>query len=99
MWRAERTLGHKPSARETGDAVDPGDLECLLEGWRREDARQSACEHRLPAARRANHEDVVAASSGDLECALGICLTANVGEVEAWRHGGVNGSLRIGRLG
>ena len=46
-----------------------------------QDARQPPGEHRLARARRADHQQVVAAGRGYLERALGVLLPADVGQV------------------
>ena len=53
-------------------------------GWRqrRQDRRQSRCQHRLAGAGRADHQQVVSTGGGDFERALGALLTLDVGEIE-----------------
>ncbi len=91
MRRAEGALGGQRAAvPTTGDAVDPRDLERLLERGRRQDAREPARHHRLAGARRAHHQQVVPARRGDLERPLRVRLAADVGEVRsiapAWQR-------------
>ena len=83
MWCGARNgpLGGEPPVADAGRAVDLGDLERLLEARRRQDPRQPPRQHRLARARRADHQQVVAAGGGDLERALGVLLPAHVGQV------------------
>ena len=82
--RAEGTLGNEAGRgiEHSGDGVDLGGLERFFKSERRKDRRQTFGEHRLAGAGRADHENVVAAGGGDLECTLGGLLTANVFEVD-----------------
>jgi hypothetical protein len=56
-----------------------GERFCLVEG--RQDARQALREHRLPGPRGPQEEEMVGASSGDLECPLGVFLAGDFGEI------------------
>ena len=99
VGRAEGPLGCELAVSDAGRAVDLGDLERLLEARRRQDARQPPREHRLAGAGRADHQQVVAPRRGDLEGALGVLLTADVGKIRAVgpRLGRI-GNRRAGRL-
>src|SRR6185295_16152119 len=44
-------------------------------------AGQATREHRLAGSRWPDHEQAVRARGGDLECALGVMLTAHLGEI------------------
>src|SRR5215213_4634097 len=61
MRRPERPLAHEPAVVHADDALDPGDLERLVEVGRRQEPRQAPRQHRLARARRSEHQDVVAA--------------------------------------
>jgi hypothetical protein len=85
MGRAERTCREEPpiGGKETSNAPDGRGLERLLERERRKDAGDPAGKHRLSAAGRAQHQDVVAPAGCDLERPLGVGLTADLGEVQS----------------
>ena len=96
---AEGPLGGELPVSDAGRAVDLGDLERLLEARRRQDARQPPRQHRLAGAGRADHQQVVAARRGDLEGALGVLLTADVGQIRSVGPRLVRiGDRRAGRL-
>jgi hypothetical protein len=67
VGRPKRAFGREPAVTEAGDAVDAGDLEGLVEARGRQDPRQPPREHRLPGARRTDHQQVVSAGRGDLQ--------------------------------
>jgi hypothetical protein len=54
----------------------------LFERERWEDAREPSRQHRLARSRRADHQEVVTARRGDLECTAREGLAVEVGEVE-----------------
>ena len=58
-----------------------GGFERLVERERRADTRNAFGEHRFAAAGRADHEDVVATRDRDLDGALHVLLSLDVGEV------------------
>ena len=64
-----------------GSDVNRGRFERLVVRHRRQGCRASARQHRLAGARRADHQEVVAAGGGDLERALGVRLALHVGEI------------------
>ena len=70
-----------PLGKQTGDRVDPGDLERCLGVERRQDAGQSSREHRLADPRRPGEEEVVPARGGDLQHAPGSTLSTHVPEI------------------
>ena len=77
--RAERPASLELAAHQlAGEAVHHRDLEHLLGRQRRQDRGQPRGEHRLAGARRADHQEVVAAGGGDLEHALGALLAFDV---------------------
>ena len=78
-----------PGLEPAHGAVDPGRLQALGGRQRRQDRGQPLGQQRLAGARRADHQDVVAASSGDQESALGVVLSFDVDEV----------LVRVGMLG
>jgi hypothetical protein len=70
-------------ARVRSQRVQARDLQRGGVVERRQQAREAACEQRLPAARRADQQQMVCAGGHDLECALGGGLAAHLGEVGA----------------
>src|SRR5438034_8735789 len=72
MRRAERPSRHERLAdrQHARHGVDLRGLECLVETHLREDGGEPPGEHRLAAARRADHQNVMPPSGGDLERAL-----------------------------
>ena len=83
--RTERTAHHKRLARlqNASNGVDARNLQCLLGSEGREDGRNAPREHRLARAGRPDHEDVVSARNGHLDCALRAVLSLHVREVIA----------------
>ena len=77
-----------PGGKPARDAPDAGHLEALFARERRQEAGQSPREHRLAGARRARHQEVVAARGGDLEGAPRDGLAPHVGEVGLGAGGG-----------
>ena len=69
-------------AQPAGDRVDRRDLERFVQRQRRQDARQSLRQHRLPGARRPEQEQMVTAGGGHLDSRPPDRLTADVHEVE-----------------
>ena len=80
---AERRPVDERSARweQTGDRVNPGHLERLLDRQLREDAGESSGEHRLPRPGWAREQEIVPARRRQLESATGALLAAHIGEV------------------
>src|SRR2546422_5290735 len=72
MRRAERPPRHERLAdrQHARHGVDLRGLECLVETHLREDGGEPPGEHRLAAARWADHQNVMPPSGGDLERAL-----------------------------
>ena len=62
--RAERALRHQPRTRRktAGDGVNTRRLQRFGEGQRRQNARQTACQHRLARTGRADHQQVMSAA-------------------------------------
>ncbi len=83
MRRAERRLLDQCvlGRQQAGDRVDARHFERGLRIERRKDPGQPPREHRLPRARRAREQQVVASSGGDLERAARSLLPAHVCEV------------------
>ena len=82
MRVAERPLADQPAGLEcAGDAVDHADFKRLGGIERRQDARKARRQHGFPGARRPDHQQIVAAGGGDLECALGRFLALDVAQV------------------
>ncbi len=80
--RAERpAVGQRAALDFAGDRGDHRDLEELGRCERREDRRQPRRQHRFAGARRADHQQIVAAGRRDFERALGAFLALDVGEV------------------
>jgi hypothetical protein len=95
--RPERTPAANPSAVQLArDRGDHRHFERLAGLQRRKDAGKTCGEQRLARARRAAHQQIMAAGRGDLERALGDFLALDLGEVGAvvWRLG-----LDLGRRG
>ena len=63
--------------------MDLGDFERLFEAHARHDAGDTAGEHGLARARRADEQDIVPARDGDLEGAAGDRLPLYIGEIAA----------------
>jgi len=86
--RAERAAHDERgiAVEHPGHGVDLGDFERLVEGQRRQHGWDALGEHGLAAAGRADKKQVVAASGGDLDGALGVLLALDLGEV-ALGHG------------
>src|SRR5438034_11287690 len=81
--RFEWPLGDQTAAsRQTGDGMDPGYLERLFKLERRQDRRQTLCQHCLARTRRADEKNVVAAGAGYFQSAFGGLLAANLAKVK-----------------
>ena len=94
--------GDAALVEEAGEGVDHRGLERLGGLERRQDAGKARGEHRLAAAGRADHQQVVAAGGGDLERALGLLLALDLGEVlvgRGVRHGAGLGGRERGAAG
>ena len=80
---AERPARHEPPASllDARDGVDARDLQSLGDREGRQDGRDAPGEHRLAGARRADHQEVVAARDRHLDCALGERLPLHVREI------------------
>ena len=61
--------------------MDHAELERFFRVERRQDARQPLSQHRLAGARRADHQQVVAAGRGHFERALGGFLALDIGQI------------------
>ena len=87
MRRAERPpVGQRAAFDLAGDRGDHRDFEEFGRRQRRQDRGQPRRQHRFAGARRADHQQVVAAGRGDFERALGAFLALDVGEIEARRR-------------
>ena len=82
--RAERALGDETGRgiEDAGDGVDLRCLEGFFKGKGSEGGRQALGQHRFAGTGRADHENVVAACSGDFEGALCGLLAADVFKVD-----------------
>src|SRR3972149_3263565 len=71
-----------PGWEESGDTVDFGGLDRLLqaEGW--ENGRQALGQHRLPRPRGTDEQDVVPSRRGPLEAPFGMLLSPDIGKVD-----------------
>jgi hypothetical protein len=78
---AKRAYARKSAPADPGDPLDAGDLEGLVVGERRQDSREPAREHRLAGAGRADHQQAVSASGGDLQRPASVGLSAHVPQV------------------
>ena len=88
VWCGERN-GRTPTKsgariEHAGDAVDLGGLQRFFKTKRRQDGGHALGQHGLAGARRADHQDVMAAGAGHFEGALGGVLAADIFEVD--RH-------------
>ena len=82
MRRAKRApVGQRAAGQMAGDRMDHRDFQQFARVQRRQDRRQALGEHRLAGARRAAHQQVVAASRRHFERALGAFLAADVAHV------------------
>ena len=90
--RAERPHAHQSIARvqHSGHAVNLGRLQRFFKRQRRKDRRHALGKHRLAAARRSDHQNVVSARAGHFHGALGRVLAAYILEV----HGKVLNLVR-----
>ena len=81
--RAKGTHAHQSVARvqHTGHAVNLGGLQRLFKSQRRQNRRHAFGQHRLAAARRPDHQNVVSARAGHFHGALGRVLAAHILEV------------------
>ena len=61
--------------------VDLRGLQRLAAGHVRQNRGQTACQHGLAAAGRANQKDIVSACGGDLQGPLDILLSHDLGEI------------------
>jgi hypothetical protein len=62
VWQGAKRPGRHQGgavAGEAGDAVDARGLNGLGKGHRRQDGRESACQHRLACARKAEQEQIM----------------------------------------
>ena len=83
MRSAKRPPGHQPArhARLARHGVYLGRFERLFARKRRQDRRQTPCEHRLARTRRTDHDDVVPSRRRDLQRAFHMHLAPHVGEI------------------
>ena len=81
MRRAQHALAPARRAEGAGDAQDRRRLERFVVRQRRQQAGETARQHRLAGARRADHQDAQLPGRGDLEGALGGALAAHVDEI------------------
>ena len=86
MRAAERPpVGERAAFDLAGDRGDHRDFEQFGRRQRRQDRGQPRGQHRLAGARRADHQQVVAAGGGDFERALGALLALDVARGRAAR--------------
>ncbi len=95
MRRAERPRAREPGMPLDADgAVDPRDLQRLVERQRRQQRRQPPREHRLAAAGRALHQQVVTAGRRDLQRLQRQRVAAHVSSGPATSSGGSGRAAR-----
>ena len=101
MGCAEGPLGDESTAggQESAHAPHHGHLDRLVQREGRQDACEATGEHGLPRARRPEHDHVVRPCGGDLERALGMGVTPDVGEVDGVGRRGGQPSADIRRGG
>ena len=79
---AEGTCAHQRTpVQKIGGAVHLRHLDRFIEAERRQNARDPARHHGLAGAGRTDQKQVVAARRGDLQRALRVFLTADLGEI------------------
>jgi hypothetical protein len=85
--RAERRIDQQPRSRryQTGHRVYCCRFNSLVEGQRRQDARQSSRHHCLASTGRADEQQIVATGGGNLKRATGEQLSAHVAEIRRVR--------------
>jgi len=81
MGRAIRALSPTLQAKAAGERLNRRSLQRIGFVHGRKDAGQPLREHRLAGAGRADHQEAVAAGSGDFQRALRVCLAFDFGEV------------------
>jgi hypothetical protein len=86
-----RLVSAPPSIAPATEAII-GDFEQFGGRQRRQDRGQPCREHRLAGPGRTDHQEVVAAGGGDLQCTLGAFLALDVDQVE-------QGAFRLAHLG
>ena len=89
MRRAERAIdaaGRRPGGSSPATECTAVDLERLVEGQRRQDARHAPRHHRLAGAGRTDEQQVVAAGRGDFERAARQQLSAHVRQIRRSRR-------------
>ena len=84
MRRAKGSLGHQPGfgIQHAGDGMDFGRLQRLFKIERSQDSRQPLGQHGFAGTGRPDHQNVVAAGSGDFQRALCGLLSAHIAKVE-----------------
>ena len=83
MRRSERPRGNDRLARreQAHARIDAGRLERLFDAQHRQDGRQPPRQHRLAAARRPDHQNVVPSGRRHRQGAFGVFLAAHVRKV------------------
>src|SRR5258708_29851481 len=83
VWSAKRTGTNQTHAwlEHSGNAVDLGRLDSLIERQRRQDGGNALREHGLSRSRRPDHQDIVSSRGGHFDGALGVELALDVAEV------------------
>ena len=88
MRRPERTLAHGPCPlEEPGRAIDPGDVDHLVEGHDREYRRESPGQHSLASARRTDKEDVMSSRRGHFKSPLDVLLAFHLLKIDVVDRG------------
>src|SRR5947207_9087779 len=84
MRSPEGPLAHYRRARrqDASDRINPGHFQRFVSREWRQDTRQSARQQGLARTGRPGHENVVAASRGELEGALGVLLPMDICEID-----------------
>ncbi len=76
-------LADPASVERSGNRLDHRDFERFLRRERRQNARKAAGHQRLAGAGRANHQEIMPAGRGDLQCALRRLLPFDLRKVRA----------------
>src|SRR5215471_7802600 len=84
MRRPERSDRYKGllSVEQTGDAMDLGGLDRLVERKRRNDCWDAFGQHGFARARRADHQDVVTTGDSHFDRTLYVSLPFHVTEID-----------------
>ena len=88
MRRAKRPFPNQRRIRrqQTGHAVNFGHFQSFVDGHAWQNAGQRPGDERLTGSRRARHDDVVSAGSGNFHGPFDVLLAHNVGKIGGIGH-------------